>query len=90
MPSSRETCFGGKPHEAVADFMAQSAAPSTDDQQARAEFLLRQTQFHERQAAASEKAAAATERYTRYMFWSVVVLAIASVAQLAVAYFRPS
>lgn len=90
MPSRRESQFGGKPHDTVADFMATSGAGSPNDQQAHAEFLLRQTQFHERQAAATEKAAAATEKYTRYMFWSVVVLAIASVAQLAVAYFRPS
>jgi thiaminase len=63
----------------VADSMAATQPGSQNDQVAKAEFLFRQTQFVERQAKAAEETAAATKRYTRYMLWSVVILAASSV-----------
>ena len=48
-----------------------------------AELQRRQMEYLERQAAAAERAAAATVRYTRYTFWVVVFTAL--VAAIAVA-----
>lgn len=67
--------------EDIADIMAKAAPNSSEDQLCRAEFLLRQTKLFERSAEAGERAAKAaidmaqqTERYTRYMFYSVLLL----------------
>jgi hypothetical protein len=73
--------FDGKAHEEVANYMATKMVNSQEDQAARAEFLLRQTNFMERQALA-------TEKYTKYMFWSVVVLAASSLITLLIQIFK--
>ena len=49
----------------VADHMARAGQGSHAEQVAKAEFLFRQTQFHERQARAAEETAAATKRYIK-------------------------
>ena len=54
--------------EEVARHMAGSQPSSQNDQESRAEFMRRQTE-------AAQGTAEATRKYTRYMFWSVVVLA---------------
>lgn len=60
-----------------------------NDQMAKAEFFLRQTDAIIKQADAAIKQAAATDRmeehtkrYTKYMFWSVMVLTASFLAQL--------
>lgn len=78
----------GKPLEEVANFMARAGSDSHNDQTARAEFLLRQTRSMERQAAAAEQTASETAKYTRFMFWSVLVLAASSLVSLFVSFFR--
>jgi folate-binding Fe-S cluster repair protein YgfZ len=59
----------------VAEFMLKAAPDSVNDYRGRVEFLLRQTEYQERAALATEQAAKSTARYTKYMFWSVIVLA---------------
>jgi hypothetical protein len=80
--------FVGKPHDEVANRMARSGPGSPNDQVVRAEFMLRQTVFMERQAAAAEKTATETARYTKYMFWSVLVLAVSSLVSLLVGVWK--
>lgn len=80
--SKRSERYDGESLETVADWMAQSGAGSSNDQSARAEFLLRQTKFLQRSAEAAEKTAKATTQYTRYMFWSVLVLTLSFLASL--------
>jgi hypothetical protein len=53
----RRKNFGGKSLEEVADMMADSDPASNLVHAAHAEFLLRQTQFHERAAKAAEETA---------------------------------
>jgi hypothetical protein len=72
----------------IADAMAGAGQGSHMDQVAKAEFLLRQTQFLERQANAAEETALATKRYTKYMLWSVLVLAVSSLVTLLVTLVR--
>ncbi len=72
--------FEGKPLEHVADLMAKGEPESRLAHWARAEFYLRQTQFQERAAQAAEATARSTAQYTRYMFWSVLVLAASVLA----------
>lgn len=83
MPSSRQ--LAGKSLEEIADFSAGITMGSPNDQMAKTEFLLRQTLFQQQAAEAAIKTASETQRYTRYMFWSVVVLAVSSVLTFAVA-----
>lgn len=75
--TDRERMFNGKPLSEVANVMAGCMTNSQNDQAAKAEFFLRQTE-------AQIQTASATVKYTRYMFWSVVVLALASIANLIV------
>ena len=84
--TSREPA-AGKSLEELADFQARQDAGSANDQIAKAEFALRQTEFLERQAKAAESAALATIRSTKYMLWAVVVLAAASLANLVTELF---
>ena len=64
----------------VSDYMARGQAESQVDQEGRAEFLLRQTK-------AVEETALHTKRYTKYMFWSVVVLALSALGNFLIALF---
>lgn len=64
----------------VARHMAGCQPNSQNDQEARAEFLRRQT-------AAAQETARATQKYTRYMFWSVVVLAASALGTLLLQIF---
>jgi hypothetical protein len=89
--TEREKYFDGQPLERIADVMAGCQPNSTNDQTSRAEFLLRQTQFQKEAAEASRESAGAaremadyTKKYTRYMFWSVVVLAASSLGSLTI------
>lgn len=89
MPNPRQ--LAGKSLEEIADFAAGITTGSPNDQMAKTEFLLRQTFFQQQAAEAAIKTATETQRYTRYMFWSVVVLAVSSVLTFAVAlatYFK--
>ena len=76
--------LAGKTLDEIADFMAGVTQGSLNDQMARAEFMLRQTNFEKEAAAAAKETACHTQRYTRYMFWSVIILALSVVANLAV------
>jgi anti-sigma-K factor RskA len=67
--------------EEVAQRMAAGQVNSQADLEARAEFLRRQT-------LAAQETADATKRYTKYMFWSVVVLAASAVATLVIEIVR--
>lgn len=83
MPLDR-SMFAHKPLEAVANAMAGCEPGSQMDQIARAEFLFRQTDAQLGAARATEETARATSRYTRYMLWSVVVLAVSAFGTLGV------
>ena len=76
--------LAGKSPEEVADFMAGVTQGSLNDQMAKAEFALLQTNFQKQATDAAIQTANETQRYTRYMFWSVVVLAISSVLSVGV------
>jgi hypothetical protein len=65
----------------VARHMARGQANSQVDQEGRAEFARRQT-------LAAQETATATQRYTRYMFWSVVVLAASALGTLIIEVMR--
>lgn len=79
--TGRSRLFDGKPNEVVADVMAGCQTSSENDQMAKAEFYLRQTN-------AIMETATHTKRYTRYMFWSVVVLALSSVAEVLISLMK--
>ncbi len=74
----------GKPLEHVADFMARGNPGSISDHIGRTEFLLRQTEFQRDVAKAAKETADYTQRYTRYMFWSVVFLAVSAFGGLLI------
>jgi hypothetical protein len=81
MDSRRKKELDGKPLSLIADVMAEAGPDSSVDQMCRSEFLFRQTAFLQRSAEASERAANAaaetaiyTQKYTRYMLWSVIIL----------------
>jgi hypothetical protein len=78
LATKREESFTGKPLETVADVMAGCQSGSQMDQISRAEFLLRQTKAQIDAAKATTETAHHTKRYTRYMFWSVVILALSA------------
>ena len=82
MQSLREQSVARKSLDVVAEFMAGVTPGSPNDQVARAEFLLRQTEFQRDAAAAAKETAIYTQRYTRYMFWSVVILALSAAGTL--------
>lgn len=73
----RDDKLTGKPLEYVADVMAGCEPGSMQDQMAKSEFYLRQTD-------AQVTTAESTRKYTRYMFWSVVVLTLSSLANLVI------
>jgi hypothetical protein len=92
MASYREEVLSLMSLDAVADMMSNHVPGSPHFHQAEAEFRLRETVAQISAAEAQEeaaRAATATAAYTsasaRYMKWSVIVLAAASVANLAVA-----
>ena len=60
--------------------MAGVTQGSLNDQMAKAEFALLQTNLQKEATEASKQTALYTQRYTRYMFWSVVILALSSFA----------
>lgn len=76
--------LAGKSLDEIAEFMAGVTQGSLNDQMARAEFMLRQTEFQKQASDSAKEAAFYTQRYTRYMFWSVVILAISVAANLVV------
>lgn len=82
-PSPRQT-LANKSLDEIADFMSGVTAGSINDQAAKAEFLLRQTQFQQQATDATIQTATETQRYTRYMFWSVVILAVSSVLSFGI------
>jgi hypothetical protein len=84
----RRATFEGKSLSEVADMMADSRPESDLAHAARAEFLLRQTQFHERAATAAEETSKHTRRYTLYMLWSVIILALSAFGSLLLEFWR--
>ena len=76
--------LAGKSLDEIADFMAGVTQGSLNDQMARAEFMLRQTEFQKQTSDAAKATASHTQRYTQYMLWSVVILAISVMANLVV------
>ncbi len=82
--SSTRKHLAGKSLDEVADFMAGVTAGSGNDQAAKAEFLRRQTEFQRQATEAAIQTASETQRYTRYMFWSVVILAASSLLSFGV------
>jgi hypothetical protein len=62
----------------LADSMAAGQPGSQRDHEAQAEFLRRQTLFQQEASQAARATAASTSEYTKYMFWSVVVLAVSA------------
>lgn len=88
MDSGREE-FRSMSLEDLADRKTAVGHGSQADHAVAAEFLLRQTEFLERQARAAEEAtkasqqmAESTKQYTKYMFWSVFVLAASTLVSL--------
>lgn len=69
--------------EEVSEYMAGGEAISQVDHEARAEFLRRQTE-------AVIETAKHTKRYAKYMFWSVVFLALSAFATFLLALFKYS
>ena len=68
--------------EEVSEHMAAGETTSSRvDQAARAEFFLRQTK-------AAEETAKYTKRYTKYMFWSVVILALSALGSFLLAVLK--
>ena len=71
--------------------MAGVTMGSPNDQMAKTEILLKQTIFQQQASEAAIRTAVETQRYTRYMYWSVVVLTVSSALTLLVAvatYFK--
>jgi len=78
--------LGTKSDDEVADWMSDISPGSNNEMTARAEFLRRQTLLQREATQAAKDAAQAakdtaiyTKKNARYMLWSVVVLAVASV-----------
>ena len=78
MATKREEMFENESLEKIADVMAGGEPRSRNDLTARAEFMLRQARAQIAAAQATEQTAHYTRKYTRYMFWSVVILALSA------------
>jgi hypothetical protein len=87
MSSTREQ-LSKKTDEEVANFMAGVSQGSPNDQAAKAEFMLRQTKLQRETTQAAIDTALYTRRYTRYMFWSVVILALSAVGSFIVSIIK--
>ena len=61
---------------------------SPNELEAKAKFLRIEAEMQERIAIASESTASSTKRSVTIMMWSVIVLAISSLATLYISYFR--
>jgi hypothetical protein len=83
MPLDRSQ-FDGKPLEYVADRIADAQPGSQLAHMGQTEFLLRQTTAQIAASQATEETAVATKRYVRLMLASVIILALSSLASLAV------
>ncbi|EKD73163.1 MAG: hypothetical protein ACD_45C00426G0005 [uncultured bacterium] len=79
--TKRDELFKDQPLEKVADVMAGCLTDSINDRAAQAEFCMRQTR-------AVIDTADATKKYTKYMFWSVVILAVSSVVNVLLQVFK--
>ncbi|GEM_PF-6211219 len=77
----RAKTFKDKPLEYVADVMAGCDENSVNNRMAKAEFYLRQTE-------AAQGTAEYTKRYTRYMFWSVVVVGVTTFLNVLVTFLK--
>jgi hypothetical protein len=86
--ADRRTNFEGKSLSEVADMLADSGSESDLAHAARAEFLMRQTQFQERAATAAEETSRHTRRYTLYMLWSVIILTLSAFGSLLLEFWR--
>lgn len=82
LPTRREKELSDKTLETVANFMADSSPGSEDDHMAQAEFLLRQTKAQIEASVATKETAFYTKRYTCYMLWSVIILAVSALGTL--------
>ena len=88
MSTRRQEFLAGKSLSQVADTMAGSEPNSRHAHMARAEFLLRQTEYAERAAKAAEDTAKQTAQYTRYMLWSVLLLGLSVLISLVLDIIR--
>ncbi len=70
--------------EELETFLTGGVGGSTRATRGHAEFLRRQTQAQLDAAEAAKATAKATEQYTRYMLWSVLLLAASVVGNLIV------
>jgi hypothetical protein len=86
--SSTRRELANKSNDEIADFMAGVTQGSLNDQAAKAEFMLRQTNLQKEATQAAKDTALYTQRYTRYMFWSVVVLALSAVGTFVVSIIK--
>lgn len=90
MSSAVRQSLSEKSLDDLADWMAAigGTSDSENGRTARAEFLRRQTVLQEEATKASKDTAEYTKRTARYMLWSVIVIAVASVIQAVVAVYR--
>jgi hypothetical protein len=80
--------LGGQSLDDLADRMASVTPGSPNDQAVRAEFLRRQTLAAIDEATAAQDTAKFTRNSARYMLWSVIVLALPSMATLIVTIWK--
>ncbi len=80
--------FDGISLEEVARRIADADPNSHTAHHGRTEFLLRQSQWQHAAAEATERTAKSTAEYTKYMFWSVVILAGSALASFIIELIR--
>ena len=82
----RNKAFGGKSIEEIADFMIEKAErlEGTVYYAGHVEFMYRQTKAQQDAACATEATAKYTKQYTRYVFWTVVIMAVSMIAKLII------
>lgn len=80
MSSADRRMLSQKSHDELADYLANYTPGTPGEAAPRAEFLLRQTQFIERQAIAAERAAQLTRRYTTYMLLTAIATFLTALA----------
>jgi PDZ domain-containing secreted protein len=85
---TRDDDWPRKTLEEVAREMAGASPDSQRDQEARAEFHRRQTEYFRQSADAAKGTAKSTAQYTQWMFCSVVLLALSVLGSLVLDFLR--
>ncbi len=90
MSSNVRQSLSEKSLDDLADYMAAvgGLSDSENERTVRAEFLRRQTVLQQEATKAAKDTAEYTKRTARYMLWSVIAIAVASVIQAVVAVCR--